>query len=355
MKQEMKWLAVLLCLAMAFSFAACSADEPAATDPGTTDTGAVEPSSPALDYPTRSIKASIGYGAGGTTDSALRPLFSIAEKLMGQSIVVENLSGGSASISFQSVIDAPADGYTLLGGAEAPALYDAYDLIDYTYEDVTMIMIAASADQHIFVAADSPYDSVEELFNQELSEPGSVLKVASGAVGVNATLDSIWKNTLNLSFDVYTSDSGATSVTTVLGGFADFGLGSTATLNDFYKNGDIKILCTNATERDPAFPDVPAITEFYPDMAEYLPIPAFYSVAVHKDTPQEIVDYLIEIFQEAYNSAEYQEALGVQMINPEGLFGADADEFVAGFRYRAVASLTAAGVVNYTMEELGLE
>ena len=108
-------------------------------------------------YPDRDLKAMIGYGAGGSTDMALRPLFTAAEKILGESIVVENTAGASGSTSWLAACEAAPDGYTLCIGAETPALYDAYDLIDDTYDDVIPILIVAEATQTITVAADSPY------------------------------------------------------------------------------------------------------------------------------------------------------------------------------------------------------
>ena len=59
--------------------------------------------------PERSINAEIGYSAGGSTDSALRPLFSIAESIIGETITVNNTSGASGSTSFQAArMDSPA-------------------------------------------------------------------------------------------------------------------------------------------------------------------------------------------------------------------------------------------------------
>lgn len=360
-----KLFAMALAAGMSLAMTACGTGGTQTTAGGTTaaagggattaaansETTAAEGSS--IPYPERSIKALIGYGAGGSTDNAMRPLLSVAEKILGQSIVVENVSGGSASIAFQSAFEADSDGYTLIVGAETPALYDAYDLIDYTYSDAAMVMVAADCAQHIFVSKDSPYDTFEDLVNAEKENPGSVLKVASGNVGINASIESIWSATVGTNFSVYTADNASSAVTTVMGGFADFGLGNTATLYDYYKNGDIKILCTCRTDRDPALPDVPAITEMYPEMADYLPMKAFYTVAVKGDTDPEIVAYLQKVFEEAYQSEEYQAVLKQLQLDPVGAVGDAATEYVDTFRKNALTALTKSGAVKKTMQELG--
>lgn len=361
-----KFLSVLLAVMMVLVFTACSQTEQAteaeqeqaesteavAAETETTEAEA-EPEvveTPAWE-PEQNFKALIGYGAGGSTDSAMRPLMSVAEEIMGKTITVENVSGGSGSIAFSNGFQGDHDGYTLIIGAETPALYDAYDLIDYTYNDVTMICVAADTSNFIYVNIDSPYNTVEELFNAEKANPGSILKTASGSVGVNATINAIFSYCEDLNFQTYTSDSSSSAVVTIMGGFADWGLGSWASLKDYVASGDIKVLCSVTPER--IQDDIPSITEYYPEMSEYLPINAFYTISVPNDVDQAVVDYLIGVFTEAYNSAEYQEALTNLTLNPLGLFGDDAKEYVDAFRYKAMSVLTSTGAVAYTMADLG--
>ena len=354
-------VALTIIFAMVLGLSACSnSNSPSSSDAASDTTPATSASSEASQTaspssnewsPTKSIKAVIGYAAGGSTDSIMRPLFSVAESIIGQTIVVENTAGGSGSISFNDGMMAAADGYTLIIGAETPALYDAYDLIEYTYNDVIPILVSAENANYVFVAADSPYQTIEEMFNAELANPGSVLKVASGTVGVNATVSAIFKHIVGVDFEAYTADSASSAVVTVMGGFADYGLGAMSTVQDYVANGDVRILCSLSPER--LQDDIPTICEYYPEMADYLPINAFYTICVRADTDQAVVDYYTEVFLEAWNSKEYQEVLTNLGLIPLGAVGDEAREYVDGFRERALTVLTSTGAVEYTMQELG--
>ena len=79
-------------------------------------------------FPTQDMNGIVQWGEGGGTDSLMRPLATLAQDQLGQSIVVQNMTGGTGSIATQYVYDQPADGYNLLMGAENPSLYDALDL-----------------------------------------------------------------------------------------------------------------------------------------------------------------------------------------------------------------------------------
>ena len=50
------------------------------------------------DYPTRPITLVVPYGAGGTTDISARQMATMAEKILGQAIVVENQPGASGTV-----------------------------------------------------------------------------------------------------------------------------------------------------------------------------------------------------------------------------------------------------------------
>ena len=65
-------------------------------------------------FPDRPIKVVVPFAPGNTLDNALRQVAEEFKKNTGQAIVVENKPGGSGIIAAQAVMQAPADGYTLL-------------------------------------------------------------------------------------------------------------------------------------------------------------------------------------------------------------------------------------------------
>ncbi|MGN1350300.1 MAG: hypothetical protein ACI4VM_04800, partial [Anaerovoracaceae bacterium] len=86
------------------------------------------------DYPTKDINGIIMWGEGGGTDNLVRPLCTVADTLMDQSIICQNKTGGTGAIATQYVHDQPADGYNLLLGAENPALYQILGTSELTYD-----------------------------------------------------------------------------------------------------------------------------------------------------------------------------------------------------------------------------
>src|SRR5215468_9993647 len=65
-------------------------------------------------YPTRPIRWIVPFPAGGSTDIIARVVAQFLSERMGQPVVIENRPGGGTNIATQAVVNAPADGYTLL-------------------------------------------------------------------------------------------------------------------------------------------------------------------------------------------------------------------------------------------------
>jgi len=67
-------------------------------------------------YPSRPITIVIGYAAGGPTDTRVRILAQHMRATLGQSVIVENMTGASGSLAIARVGRAAPDGYTLSSG-----------------------------------------------------------------------------------------------------------------------------------------------------------------------------------------------------------------------------------------------
>ena len=74
-----------------------------------------------LDYPTKPIILQVPWPAGGSTDMGARIVAAIAEKKMGQPIVVTNRVGAGSQIGLTETARQKPDGY-FLGFASLPAL-----------------------------------------------------------------------------------------------------------------------------------------------------------------------------------------------------------------------------------------
>ena len=68
----------------------------------------------ALDYPNRPVRIIVGFAAGSTTDILARLMGQWLSIRFGQQFVIENHPGAGGNVGAEAVVNAPADGYTLL-------------------------------------------------------------------------------------------------------------------------------------------------------------------------------------------------------------------------------------------------
>ncbi len=296
-------------------------------------------------YPTQDINGIVQWGEGGGTDSLMRPLATLAQDQLGQSIVVQNMTGGTGSIATQYVYDQPADGYNLLMGAENPSLYDALDILDLTYDDFECVLLIGDETVGVAVGKDSPYHSLKEIC--DAANAGTEITLATTGTGglpweVSALLTSITGAT----FTQVQYDSDASARVAVLGGECDFTICKVQSCLEEYKSGDLQMLCMLATEPVEQMSDVPLITEEYPEFADYLPWGPFYGVFVKEGTDPAVVETLSKAFTAAFNDESYQEVLKNYNINPMGYTGDEAKEYLANWRTNTIDALTKAGAMG---------
>jgi tripartite-type tricarboxylate transporter receptor subunit TctC len=75
-------------------------------------------------YPSRPITMVVPYAAGGAFDVLARIVGARMGELLGQSVVVENVTGAAGIIGVTRVINAKPDGYTVLLGTVGTHAYN---------------------------------------------------------------------------------------------------------------------------------------------------------------------------------------------------------------------------------------
>lgn len=306
---------------------------------GDSDSGA------SVDFPTQDLNGIVQWGEGGGTDSLMRPLATLAQQQLGVSVVVQNMTGGTGSIATQYVYDQDADGYYLLMGAENPALYDTLGILDITYDNFEPVILIGDETVCVAVDKDSPYNSLTEICEAALGGE-SITLATTGTGGMPWEVVSIVSSITGAKFTQVQYDSDASAKIAVLGGECDFTFCKIQSCLEEYKSGDLKILSVLSTDTVEQMPDVPLVTEEYPDFADYLPWGPFYGIFVKEGTDQGIIDVLSEAFAAAYEDSTYQEVLSNYNINPMGYTGDEAKEYITNWRTNTVSALESSGVTG---------
>lgn len=258
-------------------------------------------------YPNGVISWIVPSSAGGATDTFTRALGNAG---LGGNVVVENISGGDQSIGMSECFTRPADGQTLItlsttGLITMPLTADGiYSSADFRY-------ITKLANDSVGVAVTRPQSELEtpdqlwELINGERKYTVGVSSIGGHShVEFAHALMQLGKYD-NATFVVYKGSNGVMQA--VQNGEVEFGLMDDNYIVPYVQNGELRALMTLYASRTPLLPEVLSMGEYGVEGLE--PLVGVKIVALRKDTPDEVVEWVKQQINATILSDEYQEFL----------------------------------------------
>jgi tripartite-type tricarboxylate transporter receptor subunit TctC len=211
-------------------------------------------------WPQKQIRFIVPYPPGGSTDVAAR---AIAERIapgLGQSVVVENRSGGGGNIGFEAGAKAPPDGHTVLIAPDQLASNaHVYKLTFDPLKDFIPVVHILRQPVVLAVHPSVGANTVAELI--AIARQKTLAYATSGA-GSQQHMAAEWFARLaGIKLTHVPYKGGAQAITDFLGGQVPVAsLGSTPVI-PHHKAGKVKILAQSTKARSPALPDVPTYEE----------------------------------------------------------------------------------------------
>ncbi|MGC6473817.1 MAG: tripartite tricarboxylate transporter substrate binding protein [Candidatus Puniceispirillaceae bacterium] len=257
-------------------------------------------------FPDRALTMIVPYGPAGGSGQVAAAMAEAVTSLTGVSINRDHKSGGSGTVGMTAYMAAPADGYSVLehidDASSAHALDSsrpnpASDLIPLVTSQVTFSQIyirtneTRYTDWNSFVAWVKAQNGKATIAN--VSKEGSMERVTMKFI-TDAT---------GMSIQQISFDKGAPRYGALLGGQVDALFEQPGDVRKFLDSGDFKPILTIFNERPGVFADVPTHREMGMDFEPLLRFRGFY---VHKDAPQDRVEWLQWAFQRGYCEDSYQ-------------------------------------------------
>jgi len=244
----------------------------------------------AQSYPTKPVRWIVPIAPGGPNDILARLMCQWLSDRLGQPFVVEHRPGGGSNTGTAAVVNAPADGYTLLTVATVAAinatLYQnlSFDLI----RDIAPIAGIISVSNAILVHPSVPATTIPEFIAYAKANPGKV-NMASAGVGTSGHLSGeLFKMMTGVNMVHVPYRGAAPALTDLLGGQVHVYIGATPTLVEYVRTGKLRALAVTTMTRSEALPDIPTMAEFVPGYEAS----AWFGVGAPKKTPAEFVDKL---------------------------------------------------------------
>jgi tripartite-type tricarboxylate transporter receptor subunit TctC len=218
----------------------------------------------ALDYPTKPIILQVPWPAGGSTDVGARIVAAIAEKKMGQPIVVTNRVGAGSQIGLTETARQKPDGY-YLGYASLPALntiiLDPERKALFDLNSLVFIINQVIDPGIIWAKGDSPYKTLKDLLEDARKRPGEIRAATTGILGDDHLAILMLEEAAKVNFRIVHFDGGAQVFTAVLGGQVDVAFGNVGDIASKMKGNPLRVLMMMDPQRSKFMPDVPTTAE----------------------------------------------------------------------------------------------
>ena len=239
-------------------------------------------------YPSRPVTLIVPYPAGGPSDTLARVLAEAMRGVLGQPVIVENVSGAGGSLGTGRVARSAPDGYTLsLGHVQTHVINGATQNLNYdVVKDFEPVTLIADTPQWLVAKAAFPANDLKEMVAWMKANPG---KATAGTVGVGGPTDIAgiyFQRHTGTTFQFVPYRGGAPLIQDLIAGQIDFTFGQAANYLGPVRGGKLKPYAVLASKRWWAAPEVPTIQEAGgPEIISTF----WHGMWVAKGTPKEIV------------------------------------------------------------------
>lgn len=241
-------------------------------------------------WPAKPVKIIVNFAPGGSTDNATRPIADRLSRALGQQFIIENKAGASGTIGVEAAVRSAADGYTFIAtGSPVLILIPQARKVPWdTFKD--MVPVARMADYMLPIAVNPsmPVNTIKELEAYAKANPG---KLVCGSAGLGTFTHMICE-TLKASGGIDNLHvpyrGGADALNDFLAGITN--IHSEPNVMPHVKAGKAKLLAIADRERHPDYPNVPLISEIYPDIRIF----GWFGLFAPAGTPPAIIRKLNE-------------------------------------------------------------
>jgi tripartite-type tricarboxylate transporter receptor subunit TctC len=239
-------------------------------------------------YPSRPVTLVVPFAAGGPTDTIARIMSERLHQYLGQTVIIENVTGAAGSIGVGRVAHAAHDGYTIGIGHWSThvvngAIYQLnYDLLN----DFDPIALIATNPQLIIAKKAMPANDLKELIAWLKSNPDKATQGTAGAGSASHVAGVYFQKDTGTRFQFVPYRGAGPAMQDLVAGQIDLMIDQAANSLPQVRNGSVKAYAVTAKSRLPSAPDIPTVDE--------AGLPGFYIAVWHalwvpKGTSKDII------------------------------------------------------------------
>ncbi len=258
------------------------------------------------DYPTKPITLMVAYPAGGETDIGARILAAIAEKDLGQPIVVVNKGGAGGQVGWTELAKQKPDGY-YIGFINLPSfnsvILNPERKATFGFDHFAPIINQVVDPHCMYVKPESPYKTFKDLIDDARKRPEKITVTTTGILSNEHLAILMLQESAGAKFRIVHFDGSAQIITALLGGQVDVGLDNVGGgWLSRVKAGQVRPLVVMDKERSEFHPNVlTTVEQGYPTVI----LSSSRGIAGPKGIPEPIIKRLQAVFKKAMEDPEH--------------------------------------------------
>ena len=219
----------------------------------------------AQDFPNKPIQLMVAFPPGGSTDIGARVVAAIAEKAIGQPIIVVNKGGAGGQVGWTELSRQKPDGY-YIGFLNLPAtntaILDPERQAIFDTKSFTPIINQVLDPGVIWVRADSPYKTMQDLVNAAKKAPNTIRTATTGILSDDHLAILMTEEAApGAVFRIVHLDGGATQLKEIMGGHVDVAFDNVGSIVPRVRSGEVRALAVMDHQRSKFLPEVPTMKE----------------------------------------------------------------------------------------------
>ncbi|MCO6417814.1 twin-arginine translocation pathway signal protein [Siccirubricoccus sp. KC 17139] len=214
-------------------------------------------------WPNRPIRLIVAFAAGGAADTAARTVGQKLQEIIGQSVIIENRTGGNAVIAANATLQSPRDGYTFLVDA-ANQLTNPPLMKDLGFDYRTAFLPVSQVclfPQVIAVKQDFPARTIEEFIAAAKARPATISYGTPPAAGMGHLAGEMFQKLAGIRLIHTPYRGGADAARDITAGVIDAVLITTNSIRPPVQSGKARMLAVTSLNRVPSIPEVPPLAE----------------------------------------------------------------------------------------------
>ncbi len=219
---------------------------------------------PAQAFPDRAVRIVVPFPPGGSNDVIARLLAQKLSAQWGQTVLVENQSGGGGNVGAANVANATPDGYTLLLAAPGPLAINQslYAKLNFDpTKDFAPVALVASVPIILAVNPAVKANTVAELIALAKAQPGKLNFGSSGNGSTNHLAGELFKSLAAIEIVHVPYRGAAPAMNDLIAGHIPMMFDNMPAVRPQVEGKTIRPLAVASKTRSKVFPDLPTMIE----------------------------------------------------------------------------------------------